>query len=421
MLDEGFRRRFGELGDDGQSSLDEAARERIFERVRVEGPALVARAKRRRTWNMVSVVAAAAAVAAGVAVLRHPQSGAPGAKSASGNAALVCASRAPAESAQGFVQGTEGARLDLGVTALAVTSKGSTVRLAEASACRTIIELDSGSIAVHAKDLGGGELRVHSPEGDVIVHGTIFSVTEDERGLSVEVVVGNVTVTSRDDVHSVTTGHRLLLSKVGAAEGPLTAERERAVREALGVPAVVGLEALPPTAAAVPAAPVPGAPAPRVAMQAPRTEEATKSAAPMPVPEVQLETEEPPSAAAPPAPPADLLAMAEKSRRAGDYTQARDLYRRAAVGANVTAEAAWVALARMELSLGHAAQALEATKRRQERFGRGTLSPEALWIDVRSYRQMGDLARARELAGKLVDQWPGSPQARAAQQWLGGS
>ncbi len=118
------------------------------------------------------------------------------------------------------------------------------------------------------------------------------------------------------------------------------------------------------------------------------------------------------------APPTDPLTLAEAARRSGDFARARELYRRAADGKGVTAEAAWVALARMELSLGHAAAALDATRRRQERFGQGTLAPEALWIDVRTYRQTGDLARARELSTKLVERWPSSPQARAAQLWL---
>jgi Tfp pilus assembly protein PilF len=88
------------------------------------------------------------------------------------------------------------------------------------------------------------------------------------------------------------------------------------------------------------------------------------------------------------------------------------------MGQGATAEAAWVALARMELTLGHAAQAREATKQRQKRFGQGTLSPESQWIDVRTYRQTGDLARARALAEELVRRYPTSPQARAASQWL---
>jgi hypothetical protein len=216
----------------------------------------------------------------------------------------------------------------------------------------------------------------------------------------------------------------LLLSAVGAAEGPLEAGRAEVVRTSLGLLPEDVREA---TAAPVPgrtrsvtapAVPQPGAPR-NASSPVARAEEAAKN--PLPVPEVRLEAEEPAPAASPKAtnPPRDPLTLAEEARRAGDYPEARELYRRAGEGTGVTAEAALVALARMELSLGHAAAAREATKRRQERFGRGTLSPEALWIDVRSYRQSGDLSKARELANELVDRWPSSPQARAASQWLG--
>jgi hypothetical protein len=328
-------------------------------------------------------------------------------------------------SAAGFVAGTNGARLDLGAVAVATSAPGTVVRLEEASPCRTLIALESGTVAVHAKDLGGGELRVRTNRGDVVVHGTIFAVTKDDASLEVEVVVGNVVVTDRDDSHSVQTGQRLLLSAVGAAQGSLAKERAHELRAALGVAEVIGLDALPSTkpanvgaGTAPPVVPPPVVAPPTAALKASssfaRAEEAEKGTPP--VPEVKLETDD----ATPPVavPAQDPLALAEQARRAGDYAQARELYRRAAEGSGITSEAALVALARMELSLGHTAQALQATKRRQERFGRGTLGPEALWIDVRSYRQMGDVAKARELANSLVEHWPSSPQARAAQQWL---
>src|SRR5262249_12334412 len=130
----------------------------------------------------------------------------------SSEAPLACASRPVAPSAgAGFVASAGGARLELGPVADAVSSTGTTVRLEEASPCRTIIALESGTVAVHAKDLGGGELRVRTKRGDVVVHGTIFAVTEDDSSLEVEVAEGNVTVTDRDDSHSVRTGQRLLL------------------------------------------------------------------------------------------------------------------------------------------------------------------------------------------------------------------
>jgi ferric-dicitrate binding protein FerR (iron transport regulator) len=429
MLDEGFRRRISDLAEVDESGLDEAARERIFEMLRTNGPALVRSGSRRRLLATASGIALAAAAAAALFVGRHRAGDATpsaGIGARTGEAALACAARAVApSSAAGFVAGTNGARLDLGAVAVATSAPGTVVRLEEASPCRTLIALESGTVAVHAKDLGGGELRVRTNRGDVVVHGTIFAVTKDDASLEVEVVVGNVVVTDRDDSHSVQTGQRLLLSAVGAAQGSLAKERAHELRAALGVAEVIGLDALPSTkpanvgaGTAPPVVPPPVVAPPTAALKASssfaRAEEAEKGTPP--VPEVKLETDD----ATPPVavPAQDPLALAEQARRAGDYAQARELYRRAAEGSGITSEAALVALARMELSLGHTAQALQATKRRQERFGRGTLGPEALWIDVRSYRQMGDVAKARELANSLVEHWPSSPQARAAQQWL---
>ena len=259
MLDEGLRQRIAGLAEADEGGLDEAARERIFTMLRSEGPALVQSAKRRRLVATASAFALAAAAAAALLVVRH-RSG-DGTERASlgaraGEAALACSSRAVAPSASaGFVTGTGGSRLDLGAVAVASASPGAAVRLEEASPCRTLIALESGTVAVHAKDLGGGELRVRTKRGDVVVHGTIFAVTEDVASLEVEVVVGNVTVTDGNGSHSVTTGERLLLSAVGAAQGTLARDRERALRASLGVPEVVGLETLPSTQSARTSAP----------------------------------------------------------------------------------------------------------------------------------------------------------------------
>jgi hypothetical protein len=426
MLDEELRGRIHRLAAADEPALDEAAQERIVSLIREQGPAIVEGAKRRRAATPLVAFAAAAAAAAALFAVRHTTN-TTSAKVEGGSSTAVpaCASRpVPASAQDGFITGSSGARLDLGPVALATATPGTSVRLEEASPCRTIIALDSGTVAVHAKDLGGGELRVRTSRGDVVVHGTIFAVTRDETSLAVEVVVGNVSVTDRDDSHSVITGQRLLLSAVGAAEGPLEPVRAQAVRTALGVPDDTREASAAPApertrSSAAPAMPQAVASAPRGASSPVARAEETKNA--LPVPEVTLEAEEPAPTTSPkvPNPPQDPLTLAEEARRAGDYSQARELYRRAGEGTGVTAEAALVALARMELSLGHAAAAREATKRRQERFGRGTLSPEALWIDVRSYRQSGDLSRARELANQLVEGWPSSPQARAAAQWLG--
>jgi hypothetical protein len=189
-------------------------------------------------------------------------------------------------------------------------------------------------------------------------------------------------------------------------------------------PEVVGLDALARVDDEAKATTTSAAGRPQAPSQT-RTNGASPEAVTTPEP-AQPDAVEKPSLPEVPAEPAhpvttgDLLARAEEARRSGDYAGARSLYRQASEGQGATAEAACVALARMELSLGHAAQAVEATKQRRARFGGGTLAPEALWIDVRAYRQMGDPARAKSLAEELVRSFPSSPQAHAAEQWLSG-
>jgi hypothetical protein len=426
MLDERFRRFVGEVAASDDDALSEEARERIVAHVRATGPSLVRRARRERVALTAAGPLLAAAAAVAVWMHRpsdHVEQAATGPVAAAGHGAStapICASRQVPEGARlGFVAGAARLGLDLGATAIAAAPQGSIVKLADATPCRTSIELASGMVAVHAKDLGGGELRVRAPGGEVTVHGTIFGVTQSDDAFVVEVVEGRVGVVDKAGTHTVSTGERLSVTTAGAVLGALPEDRAKLVRDTLGMPRVVGLDTLAPAEQSIDAkrqatvarAPVQAAPP---AGETP----------PSPPAAVELaETEEPaatPPPKAAPEPPQDPLALAEAARRAGDFQKARDLYRRAGDGSGVTAEAAWVALARMELSLGHAAAALDATKRRQDRFGQGTLGPEALWIDVRAYRQTGDMSRARELAGSLVHRWPSSPQARAAEQWLAG-
>ena len=420
MLDETLRRRVVEIAAADPVRLDDAARERIVRRVVSEGPGIVRRARRARFALMAAGPTLAVAAAAAV-LLRHPvDKGREGdAVPARAVAASVCAGRVAPVGAT-FVAASDGvsSELDLGAVAIAVAEPGAEVRVADVAPCRTVIALDKGRVTVHAKDLGGGELTVHARDGEVTVHGTIFAVTQSTDSLVVEVAEGRVRVKDRAGDHWVSAGERLLVSAVGVAQGSLAPERAKALRGAVGALAVVGLETLEavPEQAAVAGHAVHTATEGVASQRAPARAEAPTAEA------VDLGSSEKPEAKPVPraAGSSDLLAKADEARHSGDYASARDLYRRAAVGQGPTAEAAWVALARMELSLGHAALAREATKQRQDHFGQGTLAPEALWIDVRTYRQGGDPARARTLSEELVRRWPSSPQARAAEQWLSG-
>jgi hypothetical protein len=431
MLDETLRHRVAQIAASDSGVLDDAASERILRHVVNQGPALVRRAQRTRMTFMAAGPALALAAGALLFVRHHPAGGAmpedTRAVAPSQVAAVgACARRAAPPRGVGFVTESDGAYLDLGAVANATAEPNTDVHVTEAAQCRTVLTLGMGRVTVHAKDLGGGELRVRARDGEVTVHGTIFSVTQTSESLVVEVAEGRVSVKDRGGEHTVSTGERLLVSSVGIAQGVLSPERAHAVRAAVGAIPVVGLERLQPdTAAVVPQEPAQNRPR-TPAEPAPSRPASVTSVKPAGTERVELasveETEAAPKAGSMPAPapglPVDLLGQAEQARHAGDYAAARDLYRRAAAGQGATAEAAWVALARMELSLGHAAQAREATKQRQDHFGQGTLSPESQWIDVRTYRQTGDLARARALAEELVRRYPSSPQARAASQWL---
>lgn len=395
MLDEKFRRRVGTLVRSDTAELGSEATERILGRIAADGPALIERTRRIRIAKMIAAPVLAAAAA--VALVIHPRAPArPVAVNAHAAAAPACEARPVAESAKaGFVRDDTGQKLDLGATAYARASADSNVRLVEATPCSTIVELSSGTVTVHAKDLGGGELAVRTRDGDVRVHGTIFAVTETGDAIAVEVVEGRVLVSHKTATVTIEGGERLLASDLGMARGAIGHDRARELRASVVAPQVVGFDALTPVDS---------------------SKESRKATAGAILPRAKqgAEAVDLPSDA----PDTDLLAQAEAARRSQDYGRARELYREAAQSSGATGEAAWVALARMELGLGHASAALDATRRRRERFGQGTLGPEALWIDVRSYRVSGDQERARTLAKELVRTWPSSPQARAADQWL---
>lgn len=424
MLDDTLRGRLARLADQDEPALDDAARERIVRSIGERGPSLVRAARMRRvaTVALGPLLAAAAGFAAWNA--SHPGSGGTSAvESGSGLArtelavrgaqgpagARACERRAvPAGAARGFVAVDRGLEADLGPVAIAKTEPGTSVRVQTAEPCNTVFALETGTVLVHAKDLGGGTLSVVAPGGKATVVGTMFAVTQAKDAFIVEVIEGRVMVSDRTGEHLVGAGQRLFLSGVGLAEGRLSPDRERALGQRLGAPDVLGIDTLPLAASAPSAGSSPAAPRGRVEPGQTQPEEVAAA------PAVELAEAQEPTVSA------DPLAEAERARKAGQLDRARELYRSVAGGQGPSAEAAWVALARMELGLGRAAAAIEATKQRQGRFGQGSLAPEALWIEVRAHRQLGNVARARELASDLMARWPASPQAKAASQWLSG-
>ncbi len=379
MLDENLRARLRHLAAAEDDDLDTAARARVVARIGAEGPAVVRRARRARAAVGAGVVVAAAAAAAfyfGVASQGTEPPSAPVAHEPDlpqehppAVPARPCEGREdPSAVAVGF--STQGGRsvLDLGVVAHAESAPSADVYLQEATRCRTVIHLRSGRVAVHAKDLGGGALVVKSGDVAVEVRGTIFGVSRSGETLAVEVAEGRVVVArpERQPI-AVDGGTRLRLDQRDDSFETVLLDAHEShalLSEAAGV-------------------------RPDAAAPTPRAES-----------------------------PEALLRRADELRNAGDLEAARRLYRRAGSGVGPGAEAAWVALARLELSAGNAAAARDATQQRGKRFGGGTLGAESLWINVRTHRQAGNTAAARRTASELVARWPASPQADAARRYL---
>lgn len=399
MLDEMMRQRLRGLAvQDAAPGLGDAAQERIFEAVRRAGPAQLRRGRQMRVALYVAgpVLAAAAAIAV---FMGSPQGGRP--------AVEPVAAVAPAERPSGAAcerwepQVSDGAafvseagtdRLSLGRLGVVAAPPSAEVRLTEVGVCRTVIGLESGRVVVHAVDLGGGTLRVDAGNTRVEVHGTLFSVEREGERVSVEVFEGVVSVEQAGRRDQVRAGERFAVTGIGTARGGISSQREAEARALVQAPRVIGLETLEP-ADVVPEAPkAPSAPAARTG----RTRSSVSDA------------------------PGDVLARAERLRRAGDYEAARKLYRQVGSASGATAEAAWLALARMELGLGRTEAARRAASVRRDRFGGGSLGPEAQWLEVRIHRQAGREQEARSAASELVRKWPSSPQAAAAERWLAG-
>jgi FecR protein len=115
---------------------------------------------------------------------------------------------------------------------------------------------------------------------------------------------------------------------------------------------------------------------------------------------------------------ADLVARADRMWRSGSRDDARALYRRAGTLTGATAQAAWLALARRELSIGRSSAARAALDSYKARFPSGALSEEAAGIEFRIALNEHDDALAARLAQQLAERYPSSPAAQAAARWL---
>jgi hypothetical protein len=386
-LDDETRSRLRALADATRTDLDEPARDRVARSVASQGPRVMRRARIQRASMQIAGVCALIAALSyrlltpSAAPMAHeePRAQPPSSVQAPAPAAAVaraCEQREASEPQWRFAGGR--AHVDLGVTGTLAVDDGAQLWVDASERCSTRVRLLGGRVRVHAADLGGGELRVVTPSGDVVVHGTTFGVAQDASGLTVEVDEGRVGVRTRGSAraHMIGAGQRLRAATGGEAlVEALPASDRDALRAALRDDA--------PT-------PTP-AHADRPVRVAPRV----------------------------PAPTAvELVAEADAMWQRGERDHARERYRQAGALSGPTAEAAWLALARRELSVHAPAAANQALQQYSAHFAHGMLAAEADGIAFRTAVELNDLAEARRVAQRLVATAPGTAQADAAKRWL---
>lgn len=401
---EELRDRLQDLAEEGAPRLDDAARARILDRVELEGPALARRRRGGRVALLAIPLAAAAALVLWFAAASEPS--AP-------RAARVCESWSPAEGI------ARDGRLALGQRGVATVEGDLSMRAPDG--CMTELELASGRVSVHARDLGQGALRVRAGEVTVEVRGTRFTVVRAGDHVEVHVDEGHVVVRAPEEreIHLYagerwTRGQRLAAGPLERSPVEPAMDDEAASDEAVSEDEAASDEAVSDEAVSDEVA------SDEVASDtddetatdeatATRIDEPTSVAArgrarPARETSTQGETDDPRA----------LLATAEARWRAGEHERARALFRRVGAGRGSLAEAAWIRLARLELRGGDPERAVRAVRAQRRRFPRSRFGAEALWIEADAERRRGH-ARAMEAAlEQLRRLYPDSPQARAA-------
>lgn len=400
--DEQLRRSVAKALASEPVAFNELARERIARAVQAQGPALASPKRRRRSFAVYAWAGGGLAATAVCAALwvRLPQS------AVSTQDSRLCAQRTNATGPILHTRQGGELELDFPIAALARATVGTTVDVISADRCDIKLRLTQGDLLVHARDLGGGSLTVVTPQGQVQVRGTVFSVHVDKERMHVEVAHGKVQVDGvPQQQHGllVQTGQGVQTNKRGFALNELTPDRIAAIRLALSSPDAPAKVSPPPLTVQVDV----------TAEDHPKLQ--PEAARPSPA-RVRLS----PKVAVAPSVPVlrERLLDAESLRRAGHLNEARKLFREVGKEQGATAEAAWLGLARLELDARDGKAAKGALAVHSRRFPRGLLDAEALWIGVRADRLRGDLVSARTTARALIKQSPSSPQAQAAKAFL---
>ena len=168
-LDEGLRTRLRAVIEKEPEGGDGRRWDRLASRVAEAGPGVLRSARRRRAVVLAgSVLLALAAPVTAWLLLRT----AGGASTAPPRPrSRISAVRRNSPGAVERLPVRRFGRLDLGRVGRIVVEADADASLVEHAACRTELALTGGRVTVHARELGGGILRVHTSACDVVVHG----------------------------------------------------------------------------------------------------------------------------------------------------------------------------------------------------------------------------------------------------------
>jgi hypothetical protein len=226
-----MRDKLRDLRRAGDHALEPELHSRLAEHLKVHGPAVVRRSRRRRAWLKAGTLLLPIALGAGWAAMHGLEGGFGGgtperatepALRASGGEVRACARPLDAPSFTALPSGRRW--LDLGARARVVLDEGGEAELDATDPCHLELRLARGRVTVHAADLLGGEFRVRAAATDVVVHGTVFAVERTELDVSVEVDEG-----------------RVLVERTGRAVAPLVRGGERLRVDPLHAPVLLAL------------------------------------------------------------------------------------------------------------------------------------------------------------------------------------
>jgi len=368
--------------------LSDAQRDAIVRTIVGRGPALI---RRGRTERLVGRALLGGALAAAAALVFMVQSRQAETKTSLPAPAAASSCEVDAPPTPVMHEELDRASIQIGSRIQAVTTGATRASILEAAPCSTRLALNEGTLTLWARNLGGGTVWTDTPQGQVRTTGTLMRIVSLASSTSVSVVEGDAVMHTLQGAESVGAGRAVTVGRTGSIERfALSGQDRKNV-----------LATFDDTSRALQEPAQDSAPKPKLA---PRPQRIQTS---MPATKAEVQRE---------VPAAKLLAQAEGLWRKGDHGAARPLFRAAARDRGPIGEAAWVRLARLELSSGSGEQALIALKARKDRAEEGLLGAEALWLEAQALARAGRSDEAVRAGASLLRDYPSSPQASAARR-----